>query len=126
MGSKHCPNPPLILFFIETDGNPLLILFSAYTVVLKKSPNTSHLLYLLSATRNTFVHGTVLQGPHLEVLGLINPPYLTGDQCSWAIMGGTGVFTNAHGTINYKDVQSTVSSITDVVRELDIHIFYTP
>uniref|UniRef100_K4AL90 Uncharacterized protein n=1 Tax=Setaria italica TaxID=4555 RepID=K4AL90_SETIT len=36
------------------------------------------------------------------------------------------LITNAHGTINYKDVQSTVSSITDVVRELDIHIFYTP
>jgi hypothetical protein len=41
-------------------------------------------------------------------------------------MGGTGVFTNAHGTIKYRDVQSTDSSITDNVRELDIHIFYTP
>ncbi|KAF8720496.1 hypothetical protein HU200_023742 [Digitaria exilis] len=41
-------------------------------------------------------------------------------------MGGTGTFANAHGIIKYRDVPSTVSSITDIVRELDIHIFYTP
>ena len=31
-----------------------------------------------------------------------------------------------HLVINYIDVQSTVSGIIDNVRELDIHIFYTP
>ncbi|KAJ1295776.1 hypothetical protein BS78_01G248300, partial [Paspalum vaginatum] len=60
-------------------------------------------------------------GSTLEVLGVIASG--TGQ---WSIMGGTGAFTNAHGIINFKSVPSTVSSITDNVRELDIHIFYTP
>ncbi|KAF8722789.1 hypothetical protein HU200_021914 [Digitaria exilis] len=61
-------------------------------------------------------------GSTLEVLGLILPKPNNGQ---WSIMGGTGTFANAHGIIKYRDVPSTVSSITDIVRELDIHIFYT-
>ncbi|CAN6299471.1 unnamed protein product [Urochloa humidicola] len=76
---------------------------------------TSHII--------VFQDGTSFAGSTLEVLGLILPKPTRGQ---WSIMGGTGVFTNAHGTIKYTDVQSTVSSITDNVRELDIHIFYTP
>ncbi|CAD6212558.1 unnamed protein product [Miscanthus lutarioriparius] len=63
-------------------------------------------------------------GSTLEVLGITLPPRPSGGQ--WSIMGGTGTFTNAHGNIKYNDVQSTESSITDVVKELDIDIFYTP
>ena len=44
----------------------------------------------------------------------------------WSIIiGGTGAFTNAHGNIKYKDVQSIVTSITDNVREPDIFIYCT-
>lgn len=39
-------------------------------------------------------------------------------------MGGTGVFTNAHG--NVKFTYSNNSTATDVIREVDIHVFYTP
>ncbi|XP_066341974.1 pterocarpan synthase 1-like [Miscanthus floridulus] len=63
-------------------------------------------------------------GSTLEVLGITLPPRPSGGQ--WSIMDGTGTFTNAHGNIKYNDVQSTESSITDVVKELNIHIFYTP
>jgi hypothetical protein len=41
----------------------------------------------------------------------------------WSIIGGTQAFYNARGYIKYKEIPSTVSSITDIVRELDVHIF---
>lgn len=42
----------------------------------------------------------------------------------WSIIGGTQAFYNARGYIKYKEVVSTVGSIiTDIVRELDVHIF---
>lgn len=61
-------------------------------------------------------------GSTLEVLGRITPPETTGQ---WAIMGGTGSFANAHGTIKFTVVQSTATGITDIVKELDIHVIYT-
>ncbi|KAG2538184.1 hypothetical protein PVAP13_9NG312642 [Panicum virgatum] len=59
---------------------------------------TSHIIVFQDASR--------FAGSTLEVLGLIRP--------------------RPTRVINYKDVQSTVSGIIDNVRELDIHIFYTP
>jgi len=42
----------------------------------------------------------------------------------WSIIGGTQAFYNACGYIKYKEVVRTVGSIiTDIVRELDVHIF---
>ncbi|RLN43063.1 benzothiadiazole-induced protein-like [Panicum miliaceum] len=73
--------------------------------------------------KEVFQDDSSFAGSTLEVLGLIRPKPTRGQ---WSIVGGTGAFTNAHGTIKYTDVQSTVSSITDNVRELDIHIFYAP
>lgn len=75
------------------------------------------LVIFLLAWNNSFAGST------LEVLGLILPKPTNGQ---WAIIGGTGTFANAHGLIKFREVPSTVSRITDVVRELDIHIFYTP
>ncbi|TVU13873.1 hypothetical protein EJB05_37305, partial [Eragrostis curvula] len=57
-------------------------------------------------------------GSTLEVLGMITPPNTAGQ---WAIMCGTGSFTNAHGTIKYNVVQSTMKNITEFVKKLDIH-----
>lgn len=56
------------------------------------------------------------------MLGATVPGNPTSGQ--WSIMGGTGTFANAQGTIKYRDVPSTVSRMTDVVKELDIRIFY--
>lgn len=53
------------------------------------------------------------------MLGLTGNPT---DELS--ITGGTGVFTNAHGTIKFTTSQSSTS--TDAIREVDIHVFYTP
>jgi hypothetical protein len=58
-------------------------------------------------------------GSTLEVLGLTGNPT---DELS--ITGGTGVLTNAHGTAKFTSSQSSTS--TDAIREVDIHVFYTP
>ena len=43
----------------------------------------------------------------------------------WSVIGGTGEFTMAQGTIKYKmDLSSSNSE--DGIRELDIHLIYTP
>ena len=42
----------------------------------------------------------------------------------WSVIGGTGEFTKAHGTIKYK--MDPASNIEDGIRELDIHLIYTP
>lgn len=42
----------------------------------------------------------------------------------WSVVGGTGEFTKAHGTIQYK--MDPASNIEDGIRELYIHIIYTP
>lgn len=55
-------------------------------------------------------------GSTIQVLGMLNG--------EWSIIGGTGAFYNARGYIKYKEVPSTIiSNITDIVRELDVHIF---
>ncbi|CAL4980483.1 unnamed protein product [Urochloa decumbens] len=59
-------------------------------------------------------------GSTLQVLGLLD---ILVKQGELVIIGGTGAFSTAHGTIRYKEVQSTRSNITDVVRELEVHIF---
>ncbi|OEL31247.1 hypothetical protein BAE44_0007734 [Dichanthelium oligosanthes] len=83
---------------------------------------TSQIIVFQNVSRYFFACNS-FAGSTLEVLGITLPQPSSGQ---WSIMGGTGAFTNAHGNIKYKDVQSTMSSITDVVKELDIHIFYTP
>jgi hypothetical protein len=42
----------------------------------------------------------------------------------WAIVGGTGEFTQAQGVIYHKLSRSIKSG--DFVHELDVHAFYTP
>jgi hypothetical protein len=42
----------------------------------------------------------------------------------WAIVGGTGEFTQAQGVIYHKLSRSIKSG--DLVHELDVHAFYTP
>ncbi|CAL4994821.1 unnamed protein product [Urochloa decumbens] len=55
-------------------------------------------------------------GSTLHVLGLSN------SQGQWFITGGTGTFTNAHGTVKF----STSVGSAEIIHELDIHVFYTP
>ncbi|PVH34165.1 hypothetical protein PAHAL_8G160700 [Panicum hallii] len=54
-------------------------------------------------------------GSTIQVLGMLDG--------EWSIIGGTQAFYNARGYIKYKEIPSTMSSITDIVRELDVHIF---
>jgi len=42
------------------------------------------------------------------------------DSGQWSIVGGTGVFTNAHGTIKF----SRVVGGNEVTWALDVHVFY--
>ncbi|KAL6883530.1 hypothetical protein ACP4OV_010944 [Aristida adscensionis] len=58
-------------------------------------------------------------GSTLQVLGIIDGS-ATGE---WSIMGGTGAFANAHGTIKYKQSSGIVPSIVETLRELDIQVF---
>ncbi|WVZ94819.1 hypothetical protein U9M48_040663 [Paspalum notatum var. saurae] len=56
-------------------------------------------------------------GSTLEVLG-----FITNSTGELSIMGGTGKFPNAHGTIKF-----TVTTTNNVsTKELDIDVFYTP
>lgn len=56
-------------------------------------------------------------GSSIQVVGLYSN--LNGQ---WFITGGTGAFTNAHGTVKF----STSTSGTEAIYELNIHVFYTP
>ncbi|CAM0913597.1 unnamed protein product [Alopecurus aequalis] len=60
-------------------------------------------------------------GSTLQVMGTLTKEI----EGQWSIIGGTGEFTMAQGTIKYKmDLSSSNSE--DGIRELDIHIIYTP
>jgi len=55
-------------------------------------------------------------GSTLQVLGI----HGASDSGQWSIVGGTGVFTNAHGTIKF----SRVVGGNEVTWALDVHVFY--
>ncbi|CAM0913595.1 unnamed protein product [Alopecurus aequalis] len=60
-------------------------------------------------------------GSTLQVMGTLTKEI----EGQWSVIGGTGEFTMAQGTIKYKmDLSSSNSE--DGIRELDIHIIYTP
>uniref|UniRef100_A0A453QS79 Dirigent protein n=1 Tax=Aegilops tauschii subsp. strangulata TaxID=200361 RepID=A0A453QS79_AEGTS len=59
-------------------------------------------------------------GSTLQVMGTLTEQ----SDGQWSVIGGTGEFTKAHGTIKYK--MDPASNIEDGIRELDIHLIYTP
>ncbi|CAM0912686.1 unnamed protein product [Alopecurus aequalis] len=61
-------------------------------------------------------------GSTLQVMGLSAPI----PQGEWSIVGGTGVFRMAQGTIKFKEAGNPPSTSEDDVKELDINVFYTP
>ncbi|XP_006659330.1 pterocarpan synthase 1-like isoform X2 [Oryza brachyantha] len=56
-------------------------------------------------------------GSTLEVSGILDK-----HDGRWSITGGTAAFGSAHGTIKFTESQSS----TEIIRELDIHVFHTP
>nr|ABB47201.1 hypothetical protein LOC_Os10g18800 [Oryza sativa Japonica Group] len=54
---------------------------------------------------------------------MVSPP-VTPENGEWAIVGGTGEFNMAYGTIVHTMIKHNVG--TEALRKLDIHAFYTP
>ncbi|KAM3392945.1 hypothetical protein ACQJBY_013881 [Aegilops geniculata] len=61
------------------------------------------------------------RGSTLQVMGTIS-----GANGEWAIMGGTGKLSMAHGTVKFTEVQPQSNPSTEKYGKIDIHAFYTP